>query len=107
MKTIYALAIASAALNSTVASASETYGSFFLENTHKKAEIVQLWSALAGTDDPWQPVTLSKSVKPGDYRQISYHGENCSYDLKIRFNDGYEQGFRSVNVCDGSFVKGN
>jgi len=107
MKTIYALVVATAALNGTVAFASETYGSFFLENASRKAEIVQLWSAMAGTDDPWQPVTLSKSIKPGYYREISYHGENCSYDLKIKFDDGYEQGFKRVNVCAGSFVKGN
>lgn len=107
MKTIYALVIATAALNSTSAFASETYGSFFLENTNRKAQIVQLWSALAGTDDPWQPVTLNNSIKPGYYREFSYHGENCTYDLKIRFDDGYEQGFKRVNVCDGSFVKGN
>ena len=107
MKTIYALVIAATALNGTCALASETYGSFFVENTNKKAEIVQLWSALAGTDDPWHAITLTQNIKPGYYREFSYHGENCTYDLKIRFDDGYEQWFNRVNVCDGSRLKGN
>jgi hypothetical protein len=108
MKTIYALAVAAAVANSgTAAFASETHGSFFLENTNRRVTIVQLWGAPAGTDDPWQAVPLNNSIRPGNYAEIAYRGDNCSYDLKIRFRDGYEQQFTRVNVCDGSFVKGN
>lgn len=107
MKTICALAIAAAALNSTCAFASEVYGNFFVENNNRKAQIVQVWGALAGTDDPWHQITLSDSIKPGYYREFSFHGENCTYDMKIRFNDGYEQWFNRVNLCDGSRLKGN
>src|SRR5579871_4604093 len=105
MKTIYVLAIVAAAFDSTAAFASETYGNFFVENTNRKAEIVQVWSALAGTNDPWKPITLTQNIKPGYYREFSYHGENCTYDVKIRFDDGYEQGFKRVNVCEGSRLK--
>jgi hypothetical protein len=73
---------------------------FEFVNLHASAAIVAAWSARAGTRDPWDPIALYTPIEPRSTSRIKVSGgSSCLYDLKVRFDDGYEQTFDHVNLC--------
>ena len=77
-----------------------TQNPFQFVNLHASASIVAAWSARAGTREPWDPITLYSPIEPRSASRINVSGTSgCSYDLKVRFDDGYEQTFSNVDLC--------
>ena len=79
---------------------------FEFVNLHASASIIKAWSARAGTDDPWDSIALYNPIRPRSTSKIkvSGGGGSCLYDLKVRFDDGYEQTFSDVNLCKVAHV---
>jgi hypothetical protein len=78
---------------------------FEFVNLHTSASIVGAWSARAGTRDPWDPIPLHTAIEPRTTSKIKVSGgRSCLFDLKVRFDDGYEQTFSNVNLCKVAHV---
>ncbi len=75
-------------------------GGFQFVNLHASASIIAAWSARAGTREPWDPITLYSPIEPRSTSRINVSGAaGCRYDLKVRFDDGYEQTFSDIDLC--------
>jgi hypothetical protein len=80
--------------------------SFYVNNTHSSASVQRVWYAPAGKTDPWVEVFLDYPIKPNSKSSFTMgNGDRCLYDIKIKFDDGYEQEFTNVNVCRGDGVR--
>ncbi len=85
--------------------ANEPAKGYEIANTHSSARIVGVWWALSGTKDPWQPVQMNAPIAPLTVSHVTVTVPGACYtDLKIRFDDGYEQVFANVNFCRGDRV---
>jgi hypothetical protein len=83
-----------------IGTASADVRDFEFVNLHSTASIIKAWSARAGTNDPWDPIKLYTAIEPRSTSKIKVSGGNgCMYDLKVRFDDGYEQTFSDVDLC--------
>jgi hypothetical protein len=81
---------------------------FEFVNLNRSASIVQAWMAAAGTSEPWRPIGIYTQIAPRTTSRITVSGGmRCMFDLKIRFDDGYEQTFSNVDLCRTEHVVAN
>ncbi len=95
-----ALALA-AMLPSTAALAG---GTLTVVNRNSSRATQQVWFANAGESDPWQEANVNEAISPKSESTFTMSGENCLFDIKVRFSDGYEATFNNVNICRGDRV---
>jgi hypothetical protein len=95
------LAFGALALAATVSNTARADGrDFEFVNLNRSASIVQAWIAAAGTSEPWRPIGIYTQIAPRTTRRITVSGgTRCTFDLKIRFDDGYEQVFSDIDLC--------
>jgi hypothetical protein len=79
-------------------------GTLTVVNRNSSRAIQQVWFANAGESDPWQEANVEEAIRPQSESTFTMSGENCLFDIKVRFSDGYEATFNNVNVCRGDRV---
>lgn len=73
---------------------------FTVVNTNQQRSVQNVWYALAGEPDPWHTADVEVAVAPGSVSTFNgLSGQNCLYDIKIQYSDGYTETFDNVNVC--------
>jgi hypothetical protein len=91
-----ALTLAATAINTARADSRD----FEFVNLNRSASIVQAWMAAAGTSEPWRSIRIYTPIAPRTTSRITVSGgTRCMFDLKIRFDDGYEQTFSNIDLC--------
>lgn len=40
-----------------------------------------------------------EAIRPKSESTFTMSNENCLFDIKVRFSDGYEATFNNVNIC--------
>ena len=84
----------------TVGAARAGVQNFEFVNLNKSASIVQAWLAPAGTAEPWNAITIYTPVAPRSTSRIDINGSRtCTFDVKVRFDDGAEELFSIVDLC--------
>jgi hypothetical protein len=73
-------------------------------NRNSQRSIQQVFFANAGESDPWQAANVDEAIRPKSKSTFTISGENCLFDVKVKFSDGYEATFNNVNVCRGDRV---
>ena len=102
---IIALGFAALTLAGTLPSTSALAdGSLTVVNRNSNRAIQQVWFANAGESDPWQEANVEEAIRPQSQSTFNMSGDNCLFDIKVRFSDGYESTFTNVNVCRGDRV---
>jgi len=79
-------------------------GTITVVNRNSSRAIQQVWFANAGESDPWQEASVEEAIRPQSQSTFTMRGDNCLFDIKVRFSDGYESTFTNVNVCRGDRV---
>ncbi len=78
---------------------------FVVKNTNQDVSIQQVWTARAGTRDPWTEADVDYPIAPGTESEFGMGtGNNCFYDVRVKFSDGVVQTFANVNTCRGDRV---
>jgi hypothetical protein len=84
----------------TVGTARAGVQNFEFVNLNKSASIVQAWLAPADTTEPWKAITIYTPVAPRSTSRININGyRTCMFNVKVRFDDGYEQSFSNIDLC--------
>lgn len=83
--------------------------SFEVVNLHHSASIVQAWFAPNGMPDvPWKTITMYRPIEPRSTSSFSLtKNTTCTYDFRLRFNDGYLQTVGNVDLCNNPYVVAN
>jgi hypothetical protein len=97
----HALAFGALTLAATATNTARADGrDFEFVNLNRSASIVQAWMAAAGTSEAWRPIRIYTPIAPRTTSWITVSGgARCMFDLKVRFDDGYEQVFSDIDLC--------
>lgn len=79
---------------------------FFVNNTNSSVSIQRVWYSPSGTPDPWIEARMSSPIYANQRMGFTMPGgDNCFFDVKVQFSDGYVQNFDEVNFCSGQGVR--
>ena len=99
--------IAGALLASVTATAAYAARQDFTVTNHTGHTIVTL-NVSAHSDDHWGPDILGRDVLAnGEQAEVSFdrNEDQCSWDIKVTYDDGTANDLRGVNLCETSEVE--
>ena len=104
-KVLLAAMVATSLLGAATSAAAADDRYFIVKNTNQDVSIQQVWTARAGTRDPWAEADVDYPIAPGTQSEFSMgSGDSCFYDVRVKFSDGVVQSFSNVNTCRGDRV---
>lgn len=100
-KKVKVVALGAMLVGSTVGAARAGVQDFEFVNLNNSASIVQAWLAPAGApEEPWNAITIYTPVAPRSTSRIDINGSRtCTFDVKVRFDNGAEELFSNVDLC--------
>jgi len=101
------LLIAGAIFASGLASAAYAAQQDFTVTNHTGHIIVTL-NVSPHTDDHWGPDILGREIlADGEEAEVSFDRdeEQCSWDIKVTYDDGTNNDLRGINLCEVSEVE--
>jgi hypothetical protein len=99
--------IAGAVLASAIATAAYAAQQDFTVTNHSGHMIVTL-NVSPNNDSHWGPDLLGRDVlSNGEQERISFdrNEDQCSWDIKVTYDDGTDNDLRAVNLCETSEVE--
>jgi hypothetical protein len=91
----------------TQASSAMAGGDFTVVNHNDSVAIQDVWFAHAGESDPWTAADVEEAIGPNTKSEFTISGNNCLFDIKVRFSDDVTSTYSNVNVCHGDSVLAN
>ncbi len=76
-----------------------------VRNANGTVSIQRLWTAPAGTRQPWTETFLESPILGSRLFTFENSVSTCLFDVKIQFSDGVVETFDNVNVCRGDSVR--
>ncbi len=112
LRKVAAAFVALAALGAALPAAAADSRGFQIYNSNGSIKIEEVWSAPVNTpglpQTIWVEADMQGPIMPGTTATFDLPtGYTCYYDLKVRFSDGYEQTYASINVCRYDRVQAN
>ncbi|GLS24045.1 hypothetical protein GCM10007874_70660 [Labrys miyagiensis] len=107
-KSIKALVVVGAlAMGALFQGSAAMAGEFTVVNRNDNLAIQNVWFAHAGESDPWKAADVDAAIAPNSTSDFTISGNNCLFDIKVRFSDDYTSTYDNVNVCRGDRVIAN
>ena len=82
-------------------------GEFTVVNHNASLAIQNVWFAHSGETDPWKAADVEEAIAPNSTSDFTISGNNCLFDIKLRFSDDYASTYSNVNVCRDDSVIAN